>query len=71
MAAMINVEYFVYVLKSPLIQNAMQTSAAGSAQGGVYLGTLSSFLIPLPPLAEQKRIVAKLEEILPLCDRLK
>ena len=28
-------------------------------------------MIPLPPLAEQKRIVAKLEEILPLCERLK
>lgn len=27
-------------------------------------------LIPLPPLAEQKRIVAKLEKVLPLCDRL-
>ena len=27
--------------------------------------------IPVPPLAEQKRIVAKLEEILPLCERLK
>ncbi len=71
MATMIEAEYFVYVLKSPLIQNAMQASAAGSAQGGVYLGTLSNFLIPLPPLAEQKRIVAKLEEILPLCERLK
>ena len=32
---------------------------------------LSKVLIPLPPLAEQKRIVAKLEEILPLCERLK
>ena len=26
---------------------------------------------PLPPLAEQKRIVVKLEEILPLCERMK
>ena len=28
-------------------------------------------IIPLPPLAEQKRIVAQLEEFLPLCERLK
>ena len=69
--SMIDTGYFVYVLKSPLLQNAMQAAAAGSAQGGVYLGTLSNFLVPLPPLAEQNRIVAKLEEILPLCERLK
>lgn len=49
--SMIDTGYFVYVLKSPLLQNAMQAAAAGSAQGGVYLGTLSNFLVPLPPLA--------------------
>lgn len=32
---------------------------------------LKSQIIPLPPLAEQKRIVAKLEELLPLCERMK
>ena len=39
----------------------------------VFIGKrkMVDLLIPLPPVAEQKRIVAKLEEILPLCDRLK
>ncbi len=32
---------------------------------------IRGFMIPLPPLAEQKRIVARLEELLPLCERLK
>ena len=49
----------------------MRKSASASVQSFVSLSFLRNYPIPLPPLAEQKRIVAKLEELLPLCERLK
>lgn len=61
--------YLYYFLKSQVDQ--MKAGAKGGAQMFVSLKMLRSYPFPLPPLAEQKRIVAKLEEILPLCDRLK
>jgi len=45
--------------------------ATATAQPGLAVSKINDVLIPLPPLGEQKRIVAKLEELLPLCDQLK
>ena len=45
--------------------------ATGTTFTQVTGTTLAEMPFPLPPLAEQARIVAKLEEILPLCDRLR
>ena len=45
--------------------------ATATAQPGLAVTNINQVLIPLPPLAEQKRIAAKLEELLPLCERLK
>ncbi|MBQ7112241.1 MAG: restriction endonuclease subunit S [Thermoguttaceae bacterium] len=45
--------------------------ATGTTFAQVTGTTLAEMPFPLPPLAEQARIVAKLEEILPLCDRLR
>ena len=63
--------FLMYVMWSNLVQSQINELKKKTAQANLFLGAISSILIPLPPLAEQKRIVAKLEELLPLCERLK
>ena len=53
------------------IYERLNAQKVGSAFPNINTDMLKNTLIPVPPLAEQKRIVAKLEEILPLCERLK
>ena len=64
-------KYIFYVLKSPMIQDEINKYINKTTQPNVGLASIKRFLFPLPSLAEQKRIVAKLEELLPLCERLK
>ncbi|MBR4653517.1 MAG: restriction endonuclease subunit S [Kiritimatiellae bacterium] len=65
--------YIVKVLNSPQIRQFIINLMSGMDKQQVNISQkkFKTVLIPLPPLAEQKRIVAKLEEILPLCERLK
>ena len=49
----------------------LKRNSQGTTTRFIKLGQVTGMLIPFPPLEEQKRIVAKLEEILPLCERLK
>lgn len=62
-------DYLFVFLKSQV--PIFQAIAKGGAQSFVPLNMLRKYLFPLPPLAEQKRIVQKLEEFLPLCEKLK
>ena len=68
-----DMRYLLYVLNSPHGRKLAErkTLGKGASQGNLNLIFIREFLVPLPPLDEQKRIVAKLEEILPLCERLK
>lgn len=58
-------EYFVRTAKANLLE-----FAPANAQKNINLEILMSVLIPLPPLAEQHRIVAKVDELMALCDQL-
>ena len=61
--------YLKYALDSGFVQQFMVVNATGTAQKGFYLNQVDKLLIPLPPLDEQKRIVEKIEELLPLVER--
>lgn len=68
----IDVEYLLAVLQNEAIKNIIFLKETGTAnQGNLGSEDMKEFVyIPLPPLNEQHRIVAKLKELLPYCDRL-
>ncbi len=67
-AGMYNKYLFYYLMSMRQTYIGM---AEGGAQPNISKEKIVNSILPLPPLEEQHRIVAKLEEILPLCERLK
>ena len=64
-------KYFLfYYLQSPIFKEIFEGNKKGII-GGVSINMLSPLLIPLPPLAEQHRIVEKIEQLLGEIDKLK
>lgn len=64
-------EYIRLVLGSQLIQDELYEKSHGSTMNVLNLGLLRDLIFPFPPVEEQKRIVAKVEELTSLCDQLK
>lgn len=65
--------YVLWALRTPMVRNQFSAAATGTSESmkNISQDIIKNTLIPLPPLAEQKRIVEKLEQLLPLCERLK
>lgn len=62
-------EYINIVILNPFVQKIINKSK-NSTNDNISMDLIKSLPIPLPPLAEQKAIVAKIEELLPLCKKL-
>ena len=63
----INIYFFYYIFY--FYKNAGLIGGKGIGIQGLSTNALGSLFIPLPPLAEQKRIVAKIEELLPFIEK--
>jgi type I restriction enzyme S subunit len=66
-----NIRQFLHiVLLSPHGQSMIWSRQVGMSREGLSKKVLEKFQIPLPPLPEQKRIVAKVDKLMKLCDQL-
>ena len=65
---LIDAKYFKYLLESPLVQDQVCENTKGVGNKNWVLRDINNTLIVLPPLEEQKRIVAKIEKLMPLVD---
>lgn len=65
----ISSEFIVAFLKCPYVNDTINAVTYGVKMPRVNTATMISLLVPLPPLAEQQRIVAKIEELLPYVER--
>jgi len=63
-------KFFLRWLQSPWCLAWMRQASEASAQPHLYIGDTKRMPVPLPPLAEQHRIVAKIYELMAVFDRL-
>lgn len=69
----LNMEYILHVLNSPQGRKlaSRKTLGKGASQGNLNLVFIREFVVPIPPLAEQQRIVDRVNELLAVCEGLK
>lgn len=66
----INSKFLVHLINSPLVQIQCTNSTKGVGNKNWVMRDIANTIIALPPLAEQERIVAKVEEVLGVCEGL-
>ncbi len=66
----VNSHFYLYGMMSGFFQNQLIENATGSAAKGVKAAKIKSLQMPVPSLEEQKCIVAKVDQLMTLCDQL-
>lgn len=67
--AKLSPEYIKMLMETPLMNYQIKSNSAGTTVATLTMVRMNEYMIPLPPLEEQHRIVAKIEEILPYIDQ--
>lgn len=66
---LIDSSFLLFLINSPLVQSQVKENTRGVGNKNWVLSAISNTIMVLPPLAEQRRIVAKIEELMPLVER--
>jgi len=64
-------EYIIQILQSNFMQKSFVGDTRTLAQPTLNIGFIRDTLTPIPPVAEQHRIVAKVDELMAICDQIK
>ena len=67
---LVNNKFYHAIALSPFFQRFIFSSTTGAGREGLPKYNLEQFLIPIPPLSEQSRIVQKIEELMQYCNEL-
>ncbi len=69
-AGFIHRSFMLYSLRDPGLMDRVQDKPLGMTVQHLRVGGIETLLVPVPPLAEQHRIVAKVDELMALCDQI-
>ena len=69
--SILNKKYLLYAMRSQAFLGQVYAEVHGITRVRTTLNGVKGYVLPIPPLAEQQRIVEKLDKLLPLCDALK